>query len=96
MYVDLTALGIESEAGTGRRTTGASHNGPKTSVNDSTKRQSFSAFWEGCRRRASDAKFKLRRIWLLDKRESGRKDFLPVEPQGGLSFLFRLSEPRFA
>ena len=27
---------------------------------------------------------------------SGRKDFLPVEPQGGLSFLFRLSEPRFA
>ena len=26
----------------------------------------------------------------------GRKDFLPVEPQGGLSFLFRLSEPRFA
>jgi hypothetical protein len=27
---------------------------------------------------------------------SGRKDFLPVEPQGGLSFLFRLSEPGFA
>jgi hypothetical protein len=27
---------------------------------------------------------------------SGRKDFLPVEPQSGLSFLFRLSEPRFA
>jgi hypothetical protein len=27
---------------------------------------------------------------------AGRKDFLPVEPQGGLSFLFRLSEPRFA
>jgi hypothetical protein len=26
----------------------------------------------------------------------GRKDFLPVEPQGGLSFLFRLSEPRLA
>jgi hypothetical protein len=26
----------------------------------------------------------------------GRKDFLPVEPQGGLSFLFLLSEPRFA
>ena len=26
----------------------------------------------------------------------GRKDFLPVEPQDGLSFLFRLSEPRFA
>ena len=26
----------------------------------------------------------------------GRKDFLPVEPQSGLSFLFRLSEPRFA
>jgi hypothetical protein len=26
----------------------------------------------------------------------GRKDFLPVEPQGGLSFLVRLSEPRFA
>jgi hypothetical protein len=25
-----------------------------------------------------------------------RKDFLPVEPQGGLSFLFRLSAPRFA
>ena len=30
------------------------------------------------------------------KARSGRKDFLPVEPQGGLSFLFRLSEPRFA
>ena len=27
---------------------------------------------------------------------SGRKDFLPVEPQGGLSFLFLLGEPRFA
>jgi hypothetical protein len=26
----------------------------------------------------------------------GRKDFLPVEPQGGLSFLILLSEPRFA
>jgi hypothetical protein len=26
----------------------------------------------------------------------GRNDFLPVEPQGGLSFLFRLGEPRFA
>jgi hypothetical protein len=26
----------------------------------------------------------------------GRKDFLPVEAQGSLSFLFRLSEPRFA
>src|SRR5271165_4871584 len=26
------------------------------------------------------------------KHPSGRKDFLPVEPQGGLSFLFRLSE----
>ena len=26
----------------------------------------------------------------------GRKDFLPVKPQGGLSFLFRLSEPRLA
>ena len=24
----------------------------------------------------------------------GRKDFLPVEPQGGLSFLFHLSEPK--
>jgi len=24
----------------------------------------------------------------------GRKDFLPVEPRGGLSFLFGLSEPR--
>ena len=27
---------------------------------------------------------------------SGRKDLLPVEPQGGLSFLFRVSKPRFA
>jgi hypothetical protein len=27
------------------------------------------------------------------KARSGRKDFLPVEPQGGHSFLFRLSEP---
>jgi hypothetical protein len=26
----------------------------------------------------------------------GRKDFLPVEPQGGLSFLLLLGEPRFA
>ena len=26
----------------------------------------------------------------------GRKDFLPVEPQSGLSFLFRLGAPRFA
>jgi hypothetical protein len=26
----------------------------------------------------------------------GRKGFLPVKLQGGLSFLFRLSEPRFA
>ena len=26
----------------------------------------------------------------------GRKDFLPVEPQDGLSVLFRLGEPRFA
>jgi hypothetical protein len=37
----------------------------------------------------------------LDKKMAGivhfgRKDFLPVEAQGGLSFLFRLSEPRFA
>jgi hypothetical protein len=30
------------------------------------------------------------------KAQSGRKDFLPVEAQGSLSFLFRLSEPRFA
>jgi hypothetical protein len=27
---------------------------------------------------------------------SGRKDFLPVEPQIGLSFLFLLGAPRFA
>ncbi len=27
---------------------------------------------------------------------AGEIDFLPVEPQGGLSFLFLLSEPRFA
>jgi hypothetical protein len=27
---------------------------------------------------------------------SGRKDFLPVEPQDGLSFLILLSDPRFA
>ena len=26
----------------------------------------------------------------------GRKDFLPVEPQSGLSFLFLLGAPRFA
>ena len=26
----------------------------------------------------------------------GRKDFRPVDPLGGLSFLIRLSEPRFA
>jgi hypothetical protein len=26
---------------------------------------------------------------------AGRKDFLPVEPQGCLSFLIRLGEPRF-
>jgi len=26
----------------------------------------------------------------------GRKDFLHVEPKDGLSFLIRLSEPRFA
>jgi hypothetical protein len=26
----------------------------------------------------------------------GRKDFLPVEPQGCLSFLILLGEPRFA
>jgi hypothetical protein len=26
----------------------------------------------------------------------GRKDFLPVEPQSGLSFLFLLGKPRFA
>jgi hypothetical protein len=31
-----------------------------------------------------------------NKARLGRKDFLPVEPTGGLSFLFRLSEPRFA
>jgi hypothetical protein len=29
-------------------------------------------------------------------RDLGRKDFLPVEPQGGLSFLFLLGEPRFS
>jgi len=27
---------------------------------------------------------------------SGRKDFLPVEVQSGLSFLFLLGAPRFA
>jgi hypothetical protein len=27
---------------------------------------------------------------------SGRKDFLPVEPLSGLSFLFLLGAPRFA
>jgi hypothetical protein len=27
---------------------------------------------------------------------AGRKDFLPVEPQSGLSFLFLLGAPRFA
>jgi hypothetical protein len=30
------------------------------------------------------------------KAPSGRKDFLPVEPQGCLSFLILLGEPRFA
>jgi hypothetical protein len=31
-----------------------------------------------------------------DSQLSGEKTFSPVEPQGGLSFLFRLSAPRFA
>jgi hypothetical protein len=35
-------------------------------------------------------------IRFQNKARSGRKDFLPVEPQGGLSFLFLLSAPRFA
>jgi hypothetical protein len=30
------------------------------------------------------------------KNHFGRKDFLPVKPRGGLSFLFRLSELKFA
>jgi hypothetical protein len=39
---------------------------------------------------------RLARQRLRLKARFGRKDFLPVEAQGGLSFLFRLSEPEAA
>ena len=38
----------------------------------------------------------LRRCRTCPSDDFGRKDFLPVEPQGCLSFLILLGEPRFA
>jgi hypothetical protein len=45
---------------------------------------------------AVEMSFSLEKELRLPDHFRGRKDFLPVEPQGGLSLLILLGEPRFA
>jgi hypothetical protein len=43
---------------------------------------------------AANVRFPFKNAYPTD--DFGRKGFLPVKPQGGLSFLILLGEPRFA